>query len=141
MIQEIDETVVQDIVEIIPDANDASDVVSDTGSDVVSDTGSDAGSDAGSACETTDDEEYDSDEEYGSDEDFIRVDDIGNPVERVVDVLGSIFITSDGSTLADVLYRINDTLEKHVAAVEAQTAILEKQSKVLFKLAKVIESK
>ena len=137
MNQEINETVVQDIIEIIPDANDASDVVSDTGSDVVSDTGSDAGS----ACETTDDEEYDSDEEYGSDEDFIRVDDIGNPVERVVDVLGSIFITSDGSTLADMLSRINDTLEKHVAAVEAQTAILEKQSKVLFKLAKVIESK
>jgi len=115
---------VEDIIEIIPGVSDESEDmdVSETenGSDIVST-----------------DEEF----EYGSDADFIRVDDIGNSVERVVDVLGGIFVSSDGSTIADVLSRISDTLDKHVAALEAQTAILEKQSKVLFKLAKVIESK
>jgi len=119
-----DITEVADIIDVIPDAGDEGDEgdVSETedGSDIVS----------------TDDEF-----EYDSEADFIRVDDIGNSVERVVDVLGGIFVSSDGSTLADVLSRISDTLDKHVAAVEAQTAILEKQSKVLFKLAKVIEAK
>jgi hypothetical protein len=116
-----DITEVADIIDVIPDAGDEGDVSeTEDGSDIVS----------------TDDEF-----EYDSEADFIRVDDIGNSVERVVDVLGGIFVSSDGSTLADVLSRISDTLDKHVAAVEAQTAILEKQAKVLFKLAKVIESK
>ena len=116
-----DITEVADIIDVIPDAGDEGDVSeTEDGSDIVS----------------TDDEF-----EYDSEADFIRVDDIGNSVERVVDVLGGIFVSSDGSTLADVLSRISDTLDKHVVAVEAQTAILEKQAKVLFKLAKVIESK
>ena len=129
MFQEIDENTVQDIIEIIPDSANVEDNpltdtdVTENGSDVVSTS--------------------ESDDEFGydSDADFIRVDDIGNSVERVVDVLGGIFVAADGSTLADVLARISDTLDRHVAAVEAQTAILEKQSKVLFKLAKVIEAK
>lgn len=94
-------------------------------------------SDESEEC-TTEDSEFDYSDNDGE---FIRVDDIGNSAERIVDVLGGIFVTSDGSTLADVLNRISETLEKHVAAVEAQTSILEKQSKVLFKLAKVLESK
>ncbi|AGE50251.1 hypothetical protein ATCVCanal1_614L [Acanthocystis turfacea Chlorella virus Canal-1] len=127
MIQDIqDITMVNDIIDVIPSASE--DAVSDAVStDGVSDDGSDA---------VSTDDEY----EYNSD-DFIRVDDVGNSVERVVDVLGGIFVASDGATLADVLSKISETLDRHVAAVEAQTAILEKQSKVLFKLAKVIEAK
>jgi len=81
-------------------------------------------------------EEFDFDEEDG---DFIRVDDIGNSVERVVDVLGGIFVSSEGSTMADILSKISETLDRHVLAIEAQTAILEKQSKVLFRLCKSFE--
>ena len=81
-------------------------------------------------------EEFDFDEEDG---DFIRVDDIGNSVERVVDVLGGIFVSSEGSTMADILSKISETLERHVLAIEAQTVILEKQSKVLFRLSKTFE--
>jgi len=88
--------------------------------------------------ESHSDDEFDFDDESGE---FIRVDDLGNSVERVVDVLGGIFVSSEGSTIADILTRIADSLEKHTQAVEAQTAILEKQSKVLFKLAKVLEQK
>ena len=83
------------------------------------------------------DEEFDFDEEDGGD--FIRVDDIGNSVERVVDVLGGIFVSSEGSTMADILSKISETLDRHVLAIEAQTAILEKQSKVLFCLSKALE--
>ncbi|AGE49249.1 hypothetical protein ATCVBr0604L_677L [Acanthocystis turfacea Chlorella virus Br0604L] len=134
MIQDIqDITMVDDIIDIIPSVHEdgnstdiISDAVSEDGSENVSSDVSDAVS---------------SDDEYEYNDDFIRVDDIGNSVERVVDVLGGIFVASDGATLADVLSRISDTLDRHVAAVEAQTAILEKQSKVLFKLAKVIEAK
>jgi hypothetical protein len=82
------------------------------------------------------DDEFDFDDEEG---DFIRIDDLGNSVERVVDVLGGIFVSSEGSTMADLLARISDTLERHVLAIEAQTAVLEKQSKVLFRLSKSIE--
>jgi hypothetical protein len=87
--------------------------------------------------EDEDDDEFEFDDEDG---DFIRIDDLGNSVERVVDVLGGIFVSSEGSTVADILNKISESLDRHVAAVEAQTAILEKQSKVLFKLAKVLEN-
>lgn len=131
-----DITLVNDIIDVIPGVSDeivpedVSDAAGEDGSDVVSDAVSEDESDVVSTGD-----------EYEYNEDFIRVDDIGNSVERVVDVLGGIFISSDGATLADVLSKMSETLDRQVAAVEAQTAILEKQSKVLFKLAKVIEAK
>ena len=78
--------------------------------------------------------------EYDENEDnFIHVDDIGSGVERIVDVLGGIFVNGDGNTISDILTKISDTLDKHVAAVEAHTATVEKQNKVLFTLSKVLE--
>lgn len=88
--------------------------------------------------EETEGSEFEYDE---NDENFIHVDDIGSGVERIVDVLGGIFVNGDGNTISDILTKISDTLEKHVAAVEAHTATVEKQNKVLFKLSKVLENK
>lgn len=115
--QDIEIVEVSDIIEEISPANDIDEYVSEEESD--------------------EDEEFDFDEENGGD--FIHVDDIGNSVERVVDVLGGIFVSSEGSTMADILAKISDTLDRHVLAIEAQTAILEKQSKVLFRLSKALE--
>jgi nucleoside-diphosphate-sugar epimerase len=86
--------------------------------------------------EETEGSEFEYDE---NDENFIHVDDIGSGVERIVDVLGGIFVNGDGNTISDILTKISDTLDKHVAAVEAHTATVEKQNKVLFKLSKVLE--
>lgn len=87
--------------------------------------------------------EHDESELYSSDNEggYIHVDDLGNSVERVVDVLGGIFVTSEGSTLADVLARISESLEKQTALIEAHNEILEKQSKILYKLSKILETK
>ncbi|AGE55740.1 hypothetical protein ATCVMN08101_729L [Acanthocystis turfacea Chlorella virus MN0810.1] len=129
MIQDIRNiTMVDDIIDVIPPLAE----------EIVPETPSEDGSDAVSEDVS---EDVSTGDEYEYNEDFIRVDDIGNSVERVVDVLGGLFVSSDGATLADVLSKVSETLDRQVAAVEAQTAILEKQSKVLFKLAKVIEAK
>ncbi|ABT14289.1 hypothetical protein MT325_M735L [Paramecium bursaria chlorella virus MT325] len=112
---------VDDLIEEITPANDIDEYVSEEES----------------LDNDSNDEEFDFDEEDGGD--FIRVDDIGNSVERVVDVLGGIFVSSEGSTMADILTKISETLDRHVLAIEAQTAILEKQSKVLFRLSKALE--
>ena len=82
------------------------------------------------AKETSSDEESVDFEfnEDGSDE-FINEDD---GIERVVDALGGLFVSSEGNTITDVLAKISDTLDRQVEA-------LEKQNKVLFRLAKVIE--
>jgi hypothetical protein len=108
MAQYEDEHVVDDFIEIIPEAE---------------------------TTEEDDEDEFEFDDEEG---DFIRVDDLGNSVERVVDVLGGIFVSSEGSTVADLFAKVIETLEKHVAAVEAQTVILEKQTDVLAKMSKVL---
>lgn len=87
----------------------------------------------------------DNDTESGSEFDFDEDDDqfihTGDNVdiERVVDALGGLFVSSDGHTITDIIARMSETLDKHAEALEKQNDILEKQNKVLFRLAKVIE--
>ena len=72
-------------------------------------------------------------EDFDDDDDaYIQVDDIGHSVERIVDVLGGIFVNAEGSTITDILTRIAENIEKH-------NEIIDKNNKVLYKLSKVIE--
>ncbi len=90
--------------------------------------------------EKSEDSESDSGSEFEFDEDeeFIHAgEDTG--VERVVDALGGLFVSSDGQTITDIWAKISETLEKHTEALDKQNDILDKQNKVLFRLAKVIE--
>ena len=73
------------------------------------------------------------------DEHFAHEDDYD--MERMIDALGSIFVSSDaGETITDVLVKISDTLKKHEEIMSAHVEAIDKQNKVLFKLAKVIEA-
>lgn len=63
---------------------------------------------------------------------YIQVDNIGDGVERIVDVLGGIFVNSEGSTVSDILTRMNENIEKH-------NELFEKNNKVLYRLSKVLE--
>lgn len=103
------ELVVEDILEIIPEKNE--NVETDSGS------------------------EFDFDE----DDQFIHVDGDNGDIERIVDVLGGLFVSSDGQTISDIFAKISNTLDKHAEAINKQNDILDKQNKVLFRLAKVIE--
>lgn len=96
------EHIVEDIIETIPDKNEDIESNFDT-------------------------ELFDFDE---NDDQFIHMD--GGDVERVVDALENLFVSSDGQTIATILVKISETLDKHVET-------LDKQNKVLFRLAKVIE--
>ena len=104
------EPIVEDIIEIIPDKSE--------------DTETESGS------------EFDFDED---DEEFIHTEGDNNDIERIVDALGGLFVSSDGQTVADIYAKMAETLEKHTETLEKQNDILDKQNKVLFRLAKVIE--
>ena len=104
------EPIVEDIIEIIPEKSE--------------DTESESGS------------EFDFDEDDGP---FIHVDGDGGEVERIVDALGGLFVSSDGQTVADIFAKISETLEKHAEALEKQNDIMGQQNKVLYRLAKMIE--
>jgi predicted RNase H-like HicB family nuclease len=104
------EPIIEDIIEIIPEKSE--------------DTETESGS------------EFDFDED---DEQFIHVDGDNDNVERIVDALGGLFVSSDGQTVADIYAKMAETLDKHTEALEKQNDILDKQNKVLFRLAKVIE--
>ena len=110
------EPIVEDIIEIIPDKSE----------DI--ETESESESESGS--------EFDFDED---DEQFIHTDGDNNDIERIVDALGGLFVSSDGQTVADIYAKMSETLDKHTEALEKQNEILDKQNKVLFRLAKVIE--
>jgi len=73
------------------------------------------------------------------DEQFINVDGDNGDVERIVDALGGLFVSSDGQTVADIYAKMAETLDKHTEALEKQNDILDKQNKVLYRLAKMIE--
>lgn len=104
------EPIVEDIIEIIPDKSE--------------DTETESGS------------EFDFDED---DEQFINVDGDNNDIERIVDALGGLFVSSDGQTVADIYAKMSETLDKHTEALEKQNDILDKQNKILFRLSKLIE--
>ena len=106
----INEPVVEDLIEIIPDKSETDD-------------------------ETGSDSEFD----FDNDEHFINVDGDNVDIERVVDALGGLFVSSEGQTVTDIIAKMSETLDKHAEALEKQNDILEKQNKVLFRLAKVIE--
>jgi predicted RNase H-like HicB family nuclease len=107
------EHIVEDIIEIIPDKSEDIDTETESGS------------------------EFDFDED---DEQFIHTEgDDGGDIERIVDALGGLFVSSDGQTVADIYAKMAETLDKHTEALEKQNDILDKQNKVLFRLAKVIE--
>jgi len=79
-------------------------------------------------------DELDSQEDIDSqdDDNYIQVDDIGHSVERIVDVLGGIFVNGEGSTISDILTRMSENIEKH-------NEIAEKNNKILYRLSKVLE--
>ncbi|APC25835.1 hypothetical protein BST79_gp322 [Only Syngen Nebraska virus 5] len=79
-------------------------------------------------------EDIDSQEDTDSqdDDNYIQVDDIGHSVERIVDVLGGIFVNGEGSTISDILTRMSENIEKH-------NEIAEKNNKILYRLSKVLE--
>ena len=104
------EPIVEDIIEIIPDKSE--------------DTETESGS------------EFDFDED---DEQFVNVGGDNNDIERIVDALGGLFVSSEGQTVADIYAKMAETLDKHTEALDKQNEILDKQNKVLFRLAKVIE--
>jgi chaperonin cofactor prefoldin len=64
---------------------------------------------------------------------------IHGDIERIVDALGGLFVSSEGQTITDIFAKMSETLDKHTEALEKQNDILDKQNKVLFRLAKVIE--
>jgi predicted RNase H-like HicB family nuclease len=103
------EPIVNDMIEIIPEKLE--DVETESGS------------------------EFDFDE----DEQFIHVDGDNGDIERIVDALGGLFVSSEGQTITDIFAKMSETLDKHTEALEKQNDILDKQNKVLFRLAKVIE--
>ena len=106
------EPIVEDIIEIIPDN-----------------------------IENAENNETDSGSEFDFDEDehIIHVDGDNGDVERIVDALGGLFVSSDGQTITDIFAKMAETMDKHSEALDKQNEILEKQNKVLFRLAKVIE--
>jgi len=79
-------------------------------------------------------DEFDSQEDTDSqdDDNYIQVDDVGHSVERIVDVLGGIFVNGEGSTISDILTRMSENIEKH-------NEIAEKNNKILYRLSKVLE--
>ena len=80
-----------------------------------------------------DSEDFSQDDMDSQDDDnYIQVDDIGHSVERIVDVLGGIFVNADGSTISDILTRMNENIEKY-------NEIAEKNNKILYRLSKVLE--
>jgi hypothetical protein len=83
--------------------------------------------------ETESDCDFDPEDDYAHEDDY--------DIERVIDALGSIFVSSDaGETITDVLVQISNTLKKHEEIMSAHVEAIDKQNKVLFRLAKVIES-
>lgn len=104
------EPIVEDIIEIIPEKSEDSETESNSGSEF----------------------------EFDEDEEFIHAGE-DTSVERIVDALGGLFVSSDGQTITDILAKMSETLEKHTEALDKQNDILDKQNKVLFRLAKVIE--
>ena len=106
------EPIVEDIIEIIPEKSEDIETESESGSEF----------------------EFDED-----DEQFINVDGDNSDIERIVDALGGLFVSSDGQTVADIYAKMAETLDKHTEALDKQNEILDKQNKVLFRLAKVIE--
>jgi predicted RNase H-like HicB family nuclease len=106
------EPIVEDIIEIIPEKSEDIETETESGS------------------------EFDFDED---DERFIHVDGDSGDIERIVDALGGLFVSSEGQTVADIYAKMAETLEKHTETLEKQNEILDKQNKVLFRLAKVIE--
>ena len=106
------EPIVEDIIEIIPEKSEDIETESESGSEF----------------------EFDED-----DEQFINVDGDNGDIERIVDALGGLFVSSDGQTVADIYAKMAETLDKHTEALDKQNEILDKQNKVLFRLAKVIE--
>ena len=105
------EPIIEDIIEIIPEKSGDIETETESGS------------------------EFDFDED---DDQFIHTGD-NVDIERVVDALGGLFVSSDGHTITDIIARMSETLDKHAEALEKQNDILDKQNKVLFRLAKVIE--
>jgi hypothetical protein len=86
-----------------------------------------AGTETGSDCD------FDPEDEYVHEDDY--------DMERVIDALGSIFVSSEaGDTITDVLVQISSTLKKHEEIMSAHVEAIDKQNKVLFRLAKVIEA-
>jgi hypothetical protein len=107
------ENIVEDIIEIIPDKSEYIETETESGS------------------------EFDFDED---DEQFTHVDGgEGGDVERIVDALGGLFVSSDGNTITDIFAKMSETLKKHAETLEKQNEILEKQNKVLYRLAKIVE--
>lgn len=78
------------------------------------------------------DSQEDDTDSQGDVDNYIQVDNIGDGVERIVDVLGGIFVNSEGSTVSDILTRMNENIEKH-------NELFEKNNKVLYRLSKVLE--
>lgn len=106
------EPIVEDIIEIIPDKSEDIETETESGS------------------------EFDFDED---DEQFIHAEGDGGDIERIVDALGGLFVSSEGQTVADIFAKISETLDKHTEALDKQNDILDKQNKVLYRLAKMIE--
>ncbi|ABT15218.1 hypothetical protein NY2A_B819L [Paramecium bursaria Chlorella virus NY2A] len=78
------------------------------------------------------DSDIDYQEDDSQEDNYIQVDNIGDDVERIVDVLGGIFVNSDGSTISDIFTRMSEHIEKH-------NELVEKNNKVLYRLSKVLE--
>lgn len=113
-----DINMVDDIIEIIPAREDEDDVDTTT---------------------NTEDQDHGSEFDYegdSGDDEFLQ-NDYG--IERVVDALGGLFVSSEGVTITDLISKISETLVKHEELMSKQIEAIEKQNKVLFKLAKVIE--
>ena len=106
------EPIVEDIIEIIPEKSEDIETETESGS------------------------EFDFDED---DEHFIHAEGDGGDIERIVDALGGLFVSSEGQTVADIYAKMAATLDKHTEALEKQNDILDKQNKVLYRLAKMIE--
>ena len=105
------EPIVEDIIEIIPEKNEDIETETESGS------------------------EFD----FDNDEEFIHTGGDNGDIERIVDALGGLFVSSEGQTITDIIAKMSETLDKHAEALEKQNDILDKQNKVLFRLAKVIE--
>ena len=101
--------IVEDIIEIIPEKSEDIETETESGS------------------------------EFDFDEQFIHAEGDGGDIERIVDALGGLFVSSEGQTVADIFAKISETLDKHTEALDKQNDILDKQNKVLYRLAKMIE--
>jgi len=106
------EPIVEDIIEIIPEKSEDIETETET--------------------ETESGSEFD----FDNDEEFIHT---GGDIERVVDALGGLFVSSEGHTITDIIAKMSETLDKHAEALEKQNDILDKQNKILFRLSKLIE--